>query len=115
MDRRTFVKTAAVAAVSSLVPTALLASAPVAKPFRMMRQAMRPGAIFGHWEDVAWFDMVPGDLVMVEGFPKGEPDRLMQIEELPAFDEYGMESVLVTQSDPYRERGRPVGINAYAA
>lgn len=102
MDRRTFVKSAAVAAVGALVPTALLAAAPAARPFKMMRQAMRPDAVFGHWEEVEWFDMVPGDIIHVFGFPKGVPDRLMQVEELPTLDEYGMESVLVTHSKDFK-------------
>ncbi len=102
MDRRSFVKAAALGAVSALVPTALLANAPAAKPFKMMRQAMRPDAIFGHWEEVTWFDMVPGDLIIVEGFPKGVPSRLMQVEELPTLDEYGMECVRVTHSQEFK-------------
>lgn len=106
MDRREFVQKAAIGmaaviAAPAIIPLKLGAAEPTG--FHIMRMANHPEGNFlagcraqpFTWERVDWFDLVPGDVVATVKFPTGK-SMVMQIEELPTFDEYGMEFVLVT-------------------
>jgi hypothetical protein len=53
------------------------------------------GPIWG--QCINWFDMVPGDIVRVSGYPDGHREE-WQIRELPTFDSHGVECVHVSYS-----------------